>query len=167
VIRKFFPLDKNYLLEEAQLSLQDHLLRSLIEKTKVEYMARHNPLLIMDELSKRIHSYQPKGLKQLYPFYENMAAVYRYKYGDNQLEILWDGTDHTEKYKEEWTDTFQKWTSTFCEQHQFLLAVMDLTVFLPLNRKAHLAENRMNSFITQFFELKIHKNRGIVEMKVA
>jgi len=167
VIRKFFPLDKNYLLEEAQLSLQDHLLLSLIEKVKEIYMLQHNPLLIMDELSTKIVAYKPKSLELLYPFYQNMAAVYRYKYGDNQLEFLWDGTDHTERYKEEWSSVFEKWTSDFCGQHQFLMAVMDLTVFLPLNQKVHLAENRMNSFITQFFDLKIHKNLGIVEMKVA
>ena len=102
MIRKFFPLDKNYLLEEAQLSLQDHLLLSLIEKVKEIYMLQHNPLLIMDELSTKIVAYKPKSLELLYPFYQNMAAVYRYKYGDNQLEFLWDGTAHTERYKEEW-----------------------------------------------------------------
>lgn len=167
MIRKFFPLDKNYLLEEAQLSLQDHLLLSLIEKVKENYMINHNPLRIMDSLTEKILNYKPKNLKLLYPFYQNVAGVYRYKYGDNQLEFLWDGTDHSDRYKEEWTATFDKWTNTFCEQHQFLLAVMDLTVFLPINRKAHLAENRMNACITQFFELKIHKNRGIMEMNVA
>lgn len=167
MIRKFFPLDKNYLLEEAQLSLQDHLLLSLVERVKKEYMIRHNPLLIMDELSQKIVHYKPRNLKLLYPFYQNMAGVYRYKYGDSQLEILWDGTDHLERYQEDWSLTFAQWTAGFCDHHQFLMAVMDLTIFLPLNRKAHLAENRMNSFITQYFELKIHKNRGIVEMEVA
>lgn len=130
-------------------------------------MQKHNPLLIMDELSAKIVAFQPKNSKVLYPFYQNMAAVYRYKHGDNQLEFLWDGAEHIERYRSEWASAFDDWTTEFCEQHQFLMAVMDLTVFLPLNRKAHLAENRMNSFITQFFDLKIHKNKGIVEMKVA
>lgn len=167
MIRKFFPLDKNYLLEEAQLSLQDHLLRLLVKKVKDEYLARHNPLGLMDELSMTIANYKANRLKPLYPFYQNIAAVYRYKFGENQLEFLWDGTDHLEKYQSDWATAFEKWTSKFCEHQQFIYAVLDLTVFLPQNRKAHLAENRMNSFITQFFELKIHKNRGIVEMKVA
>lgn len=167
MIRKFFPLDKNYLLEEAQLSVQDLLLRQLVEKVKKEYMIRHNPLGLMDTLSQKIADYKPRQLKQLYPFYQNISGIYRYKYGDNQLEFLWDGSDHQEKYREEWSTAFTQWTSAFCEQHLFLFAVMDLTVFLPMNRKAYLAENKMNSFITQFFELKIHKNRGIVEMNVA
>ncbi len=130
-------------------------------------MMRHNPLMLMDNLSEKIIRYKPKSVKQLYSFYQNMAGVYRYKFGDNQLEILWDGIDHTEKYKSDWTETFEHWVQLFCEHHHFLMAVMDLTVFLPMNRKAHLAENRMNSFLTQHFELKIHKSRGIVEMKVA
>lgn len=121
----------------------------------------------MDKLSGKIVSYKPRNVKVLYPFYQNMAAVYRYKYGDNQLEFLWDGTDHIERYREEWASVFERWTTGFCDKHQFLMAVLDLTVFLPQNRKAHLAESRMNSFITQTFDLRIHKNRGIVEMKVA
>lgn len=167
MIRKFFPLDKNYLLEEAQLSLQDHLLSLLVENVKKQYMLRQNPLLIMDSFSLKVASYKPGNLKPLYPFYQNIAGIYRYKFGENQLEFLWDGTDHTEKYKQDWLATFDEWTSVFCQQHQFLMAVMDLTVFLPINRKAHLAENRMNSFIAQFFDLRIHKHRGIMEMRVA
>ena len=167
MIRKFFPLDKNYLLEEAQLSLQGHLLLSLVNKVKETYLQCHNPLGIMDGFAQKVAHYQPKNLKPLYPFYQNMAAVYRYKHGDNQLEFLWDGTGHLQKYRQEWEATFEEWATTFCGQHRFLMAVMDLTVFLPLNRKAHLAENKMNSFISQFFGLKVHKKRGIVEMKVA
>ncbi|MEQ8301942.1 MAG: hypothetical protein RIB47_01030 [Cyclobacteriaceae bacterium] len=167
MIRKFFPLDKNYLLEEAQLSLQDHLLNSLITLVKKEYLQANNPLGIQDAFCQKIQSYHARNLKPLYGFYQNLAAVYRYKHGHNQLEFNWDGEDHQEKYMKEWADTFIKWTTTFATHEQFLLAVLDLTVFLPHNRKAHLAENRMNSFITQCFELKIHKNKGIVDMQVA
>lgn len=167
VIRKFFPLDKNYLLEDAQLSMQDTLLAALVEKVKNQYAIRHNPLGLQDELSEKIQNYKPKNLKPLYPFYYNLAAVYRYKFGHNQLEILWDGADHSEKYKEEWRLAFDQWTSIFCANRQFLLAVFDLTVFLSNNRKAFLSENRMNTFIASHFDLKIHKQKGIVQMQVA
>lgn len=167
MIRKFFPLDKNYLLEKAQISLQDSLLLSLVVKVLQIYEIRNNPLGLQDEMNRRIANYRPKNVKPLYGFYHNLAGVYRYKHGENQLEFLWDGNDHIEKYKADWNSAFQKWIDEFCLNEQFLLAVMDLTVFLPLNRKAHLAENRMNAFITQFFELKIHKSRGIIDVKVA
>jgi hypothetical protein len=167
LIRKFFPLDKNYLLEEAQLALQDNLLTQLIDTVKIQYELRHNPLGIADSFSLRIHQYVPKNIKPLYTFYQNLAAVYRYKFGNSQLEFVWDGRDHYEKYKIDWTEAFNKWTREFCQQELFINAVLDLSVFLPENRHAHLAESRMNHFILRQFDLKIHKSRGIVEMKVA
>jgi hypothetical protein len=167
VIRKFFPLDKNYLLEEAQLALQDELLTQLIDTVRIQYELRHNPLGIVDSFSERIQKYVPKNVKPLHIFYQNLAGVYRYKFGDSQLEFVWDGRDHFEKYKLDWTETFRKWTAQFCQQELFINAVLDLSVFLPDNRQAQLAENRMNHFILRQFDLKIHKSRGIVEMKVA
>lgn len=167
MIRKFFPLDKNYLLEEAQLSLQDTLLTQLVENVKICHQQIHNPLGLADAFSQRLKKYQTKNLKPLYNFYQNLAGVYRYKYGENQLEFAWDGRDHTEKYKEEWSDSFVGWTTEFCKHELFIQAVLDLTVFLPENRKADLAENRMNHFALKHFEVKIHKSRGIVQMKVA
>ena len=167
MIRKFFPLDKNYLLEEAQLALQDVLLTQLIEMVKIQYELRHNPLGIADSFSQRIQTFVPGNIKPLYTFYQNLAAVYRYKFGNSQLEFVWDGRDHYEKYEIDWTETFGKWTREFCQQELFINAVLDLSVFLPENRHAQLAESRMNHFILSQFDLKIHKSRGIVEMKVA
>lgn len=167
MIRKFFPLDKNYLLEQAQVSMQDGLLTTLVEQVKRRHELLHNPLGLRDTFNDKLLTHQQKSLKPLYGFYQNLAGIYRYKHGHNQLEFLWDGSDHMEKYKFDWAATFHQWTEAFCEHDQFLAAVLDLTVFLPVNRKAHLAENRMNAFITQVFELKIHKHRGIIEMNVA
>ena len=167
MIRKFFPLDKNYLLEEAQLALQDDLLIQLIEKVKVRYQLIHNPLDLDDSFSRQIKAFKPHNLKPLYDFYQNLAAVYRYKFGDNQLEFVWDGRNHQEKYQLDWTVAFEQWTDDFSKHELFLQAVLDLTVFLPENTKTDLAENRMNHFILKHFEVKFHKSRGIVPMKVA
>jgi len=167
VIRKFFPLDKNYLLEEAQLELQDALLTQLLEKVKQHYQLIHNPLGLDDSFSRQIKNFESRSLEPLYNFYQNLAAVYRYKFGDNQLAFAWDGRDHQEIYKTEWTSAFQQWTDDFCKHELFLQAVLDLTVFLPKNRHADLAESRMNHFILKHFEVKFHKSRGIVQMKVA
>jgi hypothetical protein len=167
LVRKFFPLDKNYLLEEAQLSLQDALLSRLIDLVKSEFERRTNPLGLMDGFSLKIKNYQSQNLKPLYNFYQNLAGVYRFKYSDNQLEFVWDGRDHREKYKAEWMATFVEWATEFCEQELFVQAVLDLTVFLPENRHAHLAENRMNNFMLRQFDVKIHRTKGLVAMKVA
>lgn len=167
MVRKFFPLDKNYLLEDAQLQLQDALLNVLMDRVKKRYQEMYNPLGIDDALSARVKSFRSKSLKQLYPLYQNLAAIYRFKFGETQLAILWDGVDHQQKYKDEWAQAFHKWLNEFCEKELFIRAVLDLTVFLPENKNAELAENRMNHFILQHFEVKLHKQRGLVSMKVA
>jgi hypothetical protein len=167
VIRKFFPLDKNYLLEDAQLSLQESLLTQLIVHVKECYLQIHNPLGLNDTFSQQITQFEVRNFKPLHNFYQNLAAIYRYKFGENQLTFVWDGRDHHEIYKSEWAEAFEQWTSDFCKHELFLQAVLDLTVFLPDNRQAHLAENRMNHFILKHFDVKFHKSRGLVEMKVA
>jgi hypothetical protein len=167
VVRKFFPLDKNYLLEETQLRLKDALLKQLVERAKATYQAVNNPLGLQDTFSEKIANHRPKDLTLLYSLYENLAGIYRYKFGENQLGFLWDGKDHSEKYQEDWTEAFEAWTLQLCFQSQFVQAVLDVTVFRPENRQAHLAENRMNAVMLDLFELKIHKNKGIVEMRVA
>lgn len=161
VVRKFFPLDKNYLLEEAQLALRDILLASLVDRVKNEYEARYNPLGICDQYIQKIREYNPGNLKSLSAFYDNLAGIYRYKYGQNQLEFLWDGNDHTLKYQAEWSDFFNKQVATFCKSELFIRAVLDLTVF---NNYSALAENRMNNFMLQVLEVKLHKQRGIVQV---
>jgi len=160
-------LDKNYLLEEVQLSLQDTLLPQLIETVKSEFELRNNPLGLLDGFSEKIKKYRCQNLKPLNSFYLNMAAVYRFKYSDNQLEFVWDGRDHRQKYMAEWTNSFKEWVAEFCKQELFVQAVLDLTVFLPENRHADLAENRMNNFMLKQFEVKLHKTKGLVAMKVA
>ena len=173
MVRKFFVLDKNYLLEEAQLSLQDSLLFSLVEKSKEQYEFLHNPLQLRDSFSQKIKNYEAKNLKPLGSFYQSLAGIYRYKFGNNQLEFIWDGKSHFVKYQRDWTDTFEHWTTALLDREQFIHAVLDLTVFLPENRHAQLAENRMNFVMLRFFsqqggfpELKIHRKRGILEMNL-
>ncbi len=167
MVRKFFPLDKNYLLEDAQLRMQDCLLSELIECSKAAYQQLHNPLGLNDPFTEKIVDFKLGDLSPLNSFYQNMAGIYRYKFGENQLNFLWDGKDHAQKYQEDWSFTFQQWTKQLCHQAQFVQAVLDLSVFLPENRQAHLAENRMNAVMLGLFDLKFHKQRGIVEMKVA
>jgi len=167
VIRKFFPLDKNYLLEAAQLQMRDALLIALMEKIKDYYFMRYNSLRLPDAISQSIEDYKPDNLKPLKIFYQNLAAVYRYKFGDNQLEFLWDGTDHLKKYETDWATFFHQHTTQFCHQDLFIKTILNLTVFFPKTRDARLSENRMTHFIHQQFALKIHKQRGIVMMKVA
>lgn len=167
MVRKFFPLDKNYLLEEAQLALQEKLLTEMVEEVKKAFEFVNNPLGIQDGFSSKIKSYRVTNMKPLSSFYQNLAAVYRFKFSDNQLEFAWDGRDHLDRYYEEWSQAFARHIQEFCKQELFVQAVLDLTVFLPENRHAELAENRMNNFMLKQFGVKLHKSKGLVAMKVA
>jgi hypothetical protein len=164
VLRKFFPLDKNYILEEAQLSLEDTLLQYLTDFVKVEYLLRSNPLGIMDEMAEKINGHQQTDFRHLHEFYINLMGIFRYsKYSDNQLEFLFDGHDDFKKYQEEWTHQFRCWTKEFCKHTNFLRAVLDLTVFYPADSPVLMVDNRMNAFISQYFDIRIHPQKGIIK----
>jgi hypothetical protein len=163
VLRKFFPLDKNYILEEAQLSLKQTLLQHLVDYVKVEYLLKSNPLGIADDAALKIQEHTGTDFRHLEEFYLTVMGIFRYTYyGDNQLTFLFDGKDDFGKYQQEWTQQFKKWTKEFCKQHNFLRAVLDLTVFYPADSPMLMVDNRMNAFISQFFEVKIHPQKGIL-----
>ena len=134
----------------------------------------HNPLGLADSFSIQIQKYKSTNFQSLRDFYQTLAGIYRYKWGDIQLEFVWDGRDHSEKYEVEWIEFFKKTTAQFCQQELFIQAVLDLTVFIPLGppadshvKKIHLTENRMNHFMLQQFEVKMHRSKGIVSQKIA
>ena len=162
MLRKFFPLDKNYILEEAQLSLEKQLLQYLVDFVKVEYLLRSNPLGILDEMAEKIRDHHSTDFRHLHDFYMNLMGIFRYTtYADNQLEFLFDGKDEFKKYQDEWTAQFKGWSKEFCRHQNFLRAVLDLTVFYPADSPLLMVDNRMNAFIAQYFEIKIHPQKGI------
>lgn len=164
VLRKFFPRDKNYILEQAQLSLEKPLLQYLVDFVKVEYMLRNNPLGIADEMSERIKNHRGDDFRHLSEFYHNLMGVFRYTfYSDNQLEFLFDGGDDFKKYQSEWTSQFKVWCREFCKHQNFLRAVLDLTVFYPVDSPVIMVDNRMHAFLQQYFDIRIHPKKGILK----
>ena len=168
MLRKFFPRDKNYILEEAQLSLEQSLLQYLVDFVKVDYLLQHNPLGIEDELARKIRAHESSDYRHLHDFYFTLMGLFRFKfYCDNQLTFDFDGRDPFLKYQEQWTKQFKRWVKEFCKHQNFLRAVLDLTVFYPADSPVVLMDSRMSTFITQFFEVKIHPRKGIVGRSVA
>jgi len=168
VLRKFFPRDKNYILEETQLSLENSLLQYLVDFVKVEYLMRFNSLGLVDDTSERIQNHTESDFAHLHEFYLNLAGVYRFNYyGDNQLEFIFDGRDPREKYRQEWPATFRQWAKDFCKHEQFIRAILELTVFYPEDYTPQMAGLRLSSFITKTFEVKIDPQKGITKIKVA
>jgi hypothetical protein len=164
LVRKFFPLDKNYILEEAQLSLERDLLQYLVDYVKVEYLMRSNPLGMMDDMATKIQEHRLSDFRHLHEFYLNLMGVFRYKfYGDNQLEFIFEGRDALSLYRDEWARQFKAWTKMLCKHQNFLRAVLDLTVFYPLDSPVIMVDNRMNAFISQHFEVRIDPRKGIIK----
>lgn len=167
MIRKFFPLDKNYVLEQAQLSLQHSLLEYLVDFVKVQYMLQYNPLGIVDETVHRIESHHSTEYSKLNELYINLMGIFRFRnYHDNQLQFGFDGREPFEKYSEEWEIEFKTWGRELCQHKNFIWGVLELTVFYPKEDEAQFIGNRLNAFVTQFFELRIHPQKGILKKNI-
>lgn len=144
------------------------MLRQLFAAVQLHYTRHCNPLGLNDTTSTRIATHEPGDLLLLHAFYAKLAAVYRYKFGANQLEFLWDGSDHESEYEKNWSAFFRQTIEAFCRNEVFLRAVLDITVFLPeTGSTAAMGANRMNWFLSQTFALKFRKKAGICEAKVA
>ena len=162
--RKFFPLDKNYVLEQVQLLLQDDLLRYLVDFVKVEYLLHHNPLGLVDETVQRIRQHQPDNLAPLSEFYITLAGIFRYRYyHSNQLSFIFSGEEPDAVYRREWTTAFKSWVKEMCRHRQFIMGILELTVFYPSEDEARFIGNRLQSFLATFFEVKIHPQKGILK----
>jgi hypothetical protein len=89
-------------------------------------------------------------------------GIFRFKYyHDNQLEFNFDGRDPFDRYRIEWSNEFKRWAAKLCQQKNFLWGVLELTVFYPKEDEANFIGNRLQTFVSQFFELRIHPQKGI------
>lgn len=168
VIRKFFPLDKNYVLEQAQLAQQPALLEYLVDFVKVQYMLQYNSLGLVDETIQRIEKHQTSDYSKLNDLYVTLMGIFRFRnYQHNQLEFGFDGREPFDRYTDEWQSEFKTWTRELCRHKNFLLGVLELTVFYPQHDEAQFIGNRLNTFVTEFFELKIHPQKGILKKTMA
>ena len=165
--RKLFPSDKNYSLKDVQDYQKDPLLFYLVEYVKEFYLNEHNPLGLIDSTILKINNTYDYPLEPLYEFYYDLAAIYRYQHGEVQLQFIFDGRSQEEKYMDEWESYFKKSIQEYCYNIHFLKAVLEISVFHPKDRIAHLAGNRMKYFIEQHFELKVYKYRGIQKRKAS
>lgn len=168
MVRKFFPLDKNYILEEAQLSLQKSLLSYLLDYVKVEHLMRTNPLGLMDRMSHQITSHSSDDTGQLDEFYHLLAGVFRYLYyQDNQLVFPFDGQEDFARYQKQWSDCFKQWAKGFCEQESFRRAILELTVFYPDDYTPQMSGLRLSAFVSKTFNVKLDRQKQIVRHHVA
>ena len=155
------------MLKEVQIEKRTVFLQTLINHVKSAYLNQCNPLGIIDDTVLSIQAYKNYNVKHLEEFYDHISGIFRYQIGTNQLELLFDGKTHYEKYLEDWENCFVDWMKDFCTQDRFLKAVLAVTVFYKDEHSAILAENRLKYFISNYFSLKLYRYKGIMKMHVA
>lgn len=158
--RKLFPQDKNYILREVQFSTRKTLLSELVKSSKDYYLSHHNPLGLVDDIIERIRASKGFPYEAFDEFYHDLCAIYRYRFGETQLELLFDGRSQWEKHEDEWVAFFQAICLEYLGNRFFLRAVLDIAVFHKRDRVAYLAGDRLKYFLTQYHDIKVYKYPG-------
>ncbi len=164
MVRRLFPSDKNYLLTNAQELQKVSLLNFLVDYVKSYYLEQCNPLGLIDDTIIKIQEAKDFPIEPFDEFYHDLAAVFRFKYGEVQLEILFDGTSHFDKYKNDWEIFFKQNVRAYSLNRFFVRAVLDISVFHNQDRVAQLAGDRLKYFLTNYYGLKVYKYKGIMSL---
>ncbi|OEK05896.1 hypothetical protein [Roseivirga misakiensis] len=162
---RLFLLDKNYILKQVQSDLRLKLQNKLIDLIKEGYYAVFNPLRLSDSTTDLIDNYVAANQSYFDELYDVVAGIYRFQIGDNQLEFLFDGSSHYDKYVIDWEEAFINYMNELCTKKNFVLAGLELTVFHKPENRIELAQNRMKVSIFDHFGLKIYKYKGIQALK--
>jgi hypothetical protein len=166
MIEKIYPSDKNYILRQAQFALEDKLVDQMICELKRSYTYMYNPLLLMDETYINILNTFNFPFERVQIIYRQLCGIYRFKNDNNQLEILFDGRNHLDKFKEEWEAAFITWTRELGAHEQYVKTMLRMTLLYDTESRSEWAENSCKAFVNKFFELKIIKRYGELKLKV-
>lgn len=164
MVNRLFSSDKNYILKEVQASSKEKLVSWLVSYVKDFYLKYHNPLGLIDDTILEISKDKEFPAEVFDSFYHDMAAIYRFKHGEVQLEFLFDGSNHYEKYEQDWKRYFMQCIKSYCFNRFFVRAVLDISVFHHNDRVAFLAGDRLKYFLAHYFGIKVYKHRGIMNV---
>lgn len=167
MIEKLFPLDKNYILRQAQSSLEEKLIDTMVLELKRSYTILYNPLGLMDNTYSQIIDTLDFPKEWVKVIYHQLCGIYRVKYGSNQLELVFDGRSHLDKYKDDWALHFVSWVRELGQHESYVKTMLRMTVLFDSPSRANFSENRCKSFINDHFELKIIKRKGELKLKSA
>ena len=158
---RLFLLDKNHILKQAQKDLKLELQALLIDKIKEGYFTLYNPLRLRDETTEVIEDFRPIHFSLFDELYDVLCGIYRFEIGDNQLELLFDGRNHYDKYIEDWKESFIQYADQLCTRQNFIIAGLELSVYYDPQRRSELAQNRMKLCVFNHFGLKVYKYKGL------
>ncbi len=165
MLQKLFPLDKNHIFRQAQSLLEERLLDLMVDELKIAYTMWYNPLGLMDDTYVQILNIRSFPKDRIRVIYEQLCGIYRYRYASNQLEFLFDGRSHLEKYQEEWEGQFLVWVKELGKQEAYVKTMLRMTLLFDTDSRAEFSENRCKSFINEYFGVKVIKRKG--QLKIA
>ncbi len=167
MIAKLFPRDKNYILRQAQYVKEDEFIGLMIMELKRSYTILYNPLQIMDQTYSKIINTNEVPLDRVRIIYRQLCGIYRYKNDNNQLEFLFDGRTHLEKFQDDWAEALLGYLRQLAYNEQYVKTMLRMTLLFDTDSRAQWAENNCKSFISQYFDLKFVKRRGELLLKVS
>ena len=138
----------------------------LFEQTVSAYGTLFNPIGLSDDTARQIQSHQLEDSSVLEGIYENLAAIYRYQYGDTQLEIIWDGKSHLDKFTEDWSNIYKEWLAELLSNRTFVKGILQMTVFNELGKNTFFIENGLKAIVNEYFDLKVLSRNGIKKLYV-
>lgn len=166
MIQKLFPLDKNYILRQAQSVLEEEMIDRMVFELKRSYTFLYNPLRLMDQTYAQILDTYDFPRERVRLIYRQLCGIYRYKHGDNQLELLFDGRTHFEKFQEDWSDALVAYVQELGIYEQYVKTMLRMTLLFDTETRGEWAENHCKAFINQYFELKVVKRQGELRLKL-
>jgi len=163
--KKLFPLDKNYILQQAQAAMEAEMMAFMVEELKNSFTCLFNPLQLHDDTYLQILQRPNFPATHLQVIYRQLSGIYRFRYGSNQLELLFDGKSHFEKYQEDWSVCLKSWLRKLGTDEAYVKAMLRITLLYDSPSRAQFAENRCKSLINDFFGLLIIKRKGTLLLK--
>jgi hypothetical protein len=167
MIDKLFPLDKNYILRQAQYVSEEDLLDLMIFELKRSYTHLYNPLQLMDQTYSLIMDTYDFPRERVRMIYRQLCGIYRFKHKDNQLELLFDGRTHFDKFRDDWRVALLSWVQELGQHEQYVKTLLRMTLLYDTESRAEWAENHCKAFINHHFELKVVKRQGELKLKIA
>lgn len=155
---KYFDQDKNSILRAAQGFVEPQLLKYWVEKALACYNTHENPMGLVDDFILQIASVKTYKTTFLEELYETLSAIYRFKKGGNQLEIIWDGRSHYEVYAERWTEAFEAWMDVFCNQPEVYRAIIKMCV-LKYDTNSKFLYYGIRRMILSHFDVQIGRKK--------
>lgn len=156
MLEKRFKQDKNYILREAQIDLQDQLLSETVAIAVTNFERLENPLGLEDDFIRSLKQQQRVHVDFLSGPYQLLADTYRFLNPDNQLTFVWDGNSQYTKYAKDWSDAYRAWQHELAAYPSFSRLIIKGALFGSETNNVFL-EKELSRIIKGHFKVKRSK----------